>query len=209
MRSSAVGEDSATASFAGQHATFLNVHGVEAATDAVEAVWRSASSPSALAYRGRVGAGGPVLAGVAIQKLVAADVAGVMFTCNPISGADEIMVEAAWGLGEAIVQGLVIPDRYRIGRDGGVLERTPGFKTLAVRQQVGGGTRHAPVEGELVEQLCRAEAELRALHELTDLCDDVFGSEPHDIEWAFEAGALHLLQRRPITTPFGGAGPRG
>jgi pyruvate,water dikinase len=207
VRSSAVGEDSATASFAGQHATFLNVCGIQAAIEAVEAVWRSASSESALAYRERVGADGPVLIGVAIQKLVAADVAGVMFTCNPVTGADELMVEASWGLGEAIVQGLVIPDRYRLGRGGDVLEHAAGFKTLAVRQQVDGGTRHEPGEGELVEEPCVAAAELRALNELAVLCDDVFGSGPHDIEWAFEAGALYLLQRRPITTKPAAAVP--
>jgi pyruvate,water dikinase len=206
VRSSAVGEDSAGASFAGQHATFLNVVGVQATTEAVEAVWRSASSQSTLSYRRRVGADGPVLIGVAIQNLVAADVAGVMFTCNPVTGADELVVEASWGLGEAIVQGLVIPDRYRIARGGDVLEQAAGFKTLAVRQHADGGTRHEPVEGELVERLCLAVAELQTLQELAVLCDDVFDSGPHDIEWAFEAGALYLLQRRPVTTSPAAAG---
>ncbi len=199
VRSSAVGEDSAAASFAGQHATFLNVSGVQAVTEAVEAVWRSAWSESALAYRRRVGAEGQVRIGAVVQQLVAADVAGVLFTHNPVTGADELVVEASWGLGEAIVQGLVIPDRYRIGRGGDVLERTAGSKEVAVRLQADGDTRHEPVERELVEELCLAVAELRALHELAARCDDVFGSGPHDIEWAFEAGALYLLQRRPVT----------
>jgi pyruvate, water dikinase len=196
VRSSAVGEDSAGASFAGQHATFLNVRDV---VQAVGAVWRSASSQSALAYRRRVGAEGQVRMGVVVQRLVAADVAGVLFTCNPVTGADELVIEASWGLGEAIVQGLVIPDRYRIGRGGDVLERTAGSKEVAVRPQVNGDTRQEPVERELVEELCLAAAELRALHELAARCDDVFGPGPHDIEWAFDAGALYLLQRRPVT----------
>lgn len=199
VRSSAVGEDSAAASFAGQHATFLNVSGVQAVTEAVEAVWRSAWSESALAYRRRVGAEGQVCIGAVVQQLVAADVAGVLFTHNPVTGADELVVEASWGLGEAIVQGLVIPDRYRIGRGGDMLEQTAGSKEVAVRLQADGDTRHEPVEAELVEELCLAVAELRALHELAARCDDVFGSGPHDIEWAFEAGALYLLQRRPVT----------
>lgn len=204
VRSSAVGEDSAAASFAGQHATFLNVSGAEAVTEAVEAVWRSAWSESALAYRRRVGAESDVRIGAVVQQLVAADVAGVLFTHNPVTGADELVVEASWGLGEAIVQGLVIPDRYRIGRGGDVLEQTAGSKEVAVRLQGDGHTSHEPVERELVEELCLDVAQLRALHELAARCDDVFGSGPHDIEWAFEAGALYLLQRRPVTG-FGAA----
>jgi pyruvate, water dikinase len=82
-------------------------------TGAVEAVWRSASSEAALAYRRRVGASPAARIGVVVQEMVAAD---VLFTRNPVTGADEIVVEATWGLGEAIVQGLVIPDRYRIAR---------------------------------------------------------------------------------------------
>ena len=199
VRSSAVGEDSAAASFAGQHATFLNVSGVRAVIEAVEAIWRSAWSKSALAYRRRVGAEDQVRIGAVVQQLVAAEVSGVLFTHNPVTGADELVVEASWGLGEAIVQGLVIPDRFRIGRDGEVLERTTGSKEMAVRLQADGDTRHEPVERGLIEELCLATAELHALHELATRCDDVFGPGPHDIEWAFAGGALYLLQRRPVT----------
>lgn len=199
VRSSAVGEDSAAASFAGQHATFLNVRGVAAVAEAVEAIWRSAWSESALAYRRRVGAEGPVRIGVVVQKLVAADVAGVLFTRNPVTGADELVVESSWGLGEAIVQGLVIPDLYRVARTGEVLERRPGSKEVAIRLQTDGDTGREPVAPGLVEKLCLADTELRALFELASGCEEVFGVGPHDIEWAFEVGALYLLQRRPVT----------
>jgi pyruvate,water dikinase len=199
VRSSAVGEDSAAASFAGQHATFLNMCGVAAVVQAVGAVWRSASSQSALAYRRRVGAEGDVRMGVVVQKLVAADVAGVLFTSNPVTGADELVVEASWGLGEAIVQGLVVPDLYRVARTGDVLARRGGSKEIAVRLLTDGDTAREPVEPEFVEKLCLADTELRALFELAARCDDVFGSGPHDIEWALEAGSLYLLQRRPVT----------
>lgn len=199
VRSSAVGEDSVAASFAGQHATFLNVRGVAAVVEAVGAVWRSASSESALAYRRRVGAEGDVRIGVVVQKLVAADVAGVVFTCNPVTGADELVIEASWGLGEAIVQGLVVPDLYRVARSGEVLARTAGSKEVAVRLLADGDTDREPVEPRLVETLCLADTELRALFELASRCKDVFGPGPHDIEWAFESGALYLLQRRPVT----------
>lgn len=198
VRSSAIGEDSATASFAGQHATVLNVHGVAATAQAVEAVWRSAWSESALAYRRRIGAAGPVRMGVVIQRLVAADVAGVLFTRNPITGADELVIEASWGLGETVVQGLVVPDLYRVARTGEVIERRSGAKKVAVRRLASGGTRTEPVEPGLVARLCLADSHLRALSQIALGCAEVFGRGPHDIEWAFDAGAPYLLQRRPI-----------
>jgi pyruvate,water dikinase len=198
VRSSAVGEDSSAASFAGQHATVLNAHGVAATAQAVAAVWRSATSESALAYRRRVGALGPVRMGVVVQRLVAADVAGVLFTRNPITGADELVIEASWGLGEAVVQGLVVPDLYRVARTGEVIERRAGVKTVAMRRLTSGGTRTESVEPGLVARLCLADSHLRALSQVALRCADVFGQGPHDIEWAFDAGAPYLLQRRPI-----------
>jgi pyruvate,water dikinase len=200
VRSSGVGEDSATISYAGQHATVLNVRSIQAVAGAVEAVWRSASSEAALAYRRRVGAGPAARIGVVVQEMVAADVAGVLFTRNPVTGADEIVVEATWGLGEAIVQGLVIPDRYRIARNGEVLEQTAGSKQLAIRQHPDGQTCQQPVERELAGKQCLDSTQLHGLHQLAARCDDVYGTGPHDIEWALAADTLHLLQRRPVTT---------
>ena len=198
VRSSAIGEDSDAASFAGQHATVLNVLGAAATVRAVEAVWRSAWSESALAYRRRVGAAGPVRMGVVVQRLVAAEVAGVLFTRNPITGADELVIEASWGLGEAVVQGLVVPDLYRVARTGEVVEHRAGAKEVIVRRLAGGGTRAEPVEPGVAGRLCLADAHLLALSRVALGCDEVFGPGPHDIEWAFEAGAPYLLQRRPI-----------
>jgi hypothetical protein len=153
-----------------------------------------------LAYRRRVGASPAARIGVVVQEMVAADVAGVLFTRNPVTGADEIVVEATWGLGEAIVQGLVIPDRYRIARSGEVLEQTAGFKQLAIRQHPDGQTCQEPVERELAEKQCLDSTQLHGLHQLAARCDDVYGTGPHDLEWAIAAGTLHLLQRRPVTT---------
>ena len=199
VRSSAVGEDSTAASFAGQHATVLNAVGIAAVSEAVGLIWRSARSESAVAYRERVGADTTVRVGVVVQRLIAADVAGVLFTSNPVTGARELVVEASWGLGEAVVQGLVIPDRYRIAPGGEVLARTPGWKTVAVRPR-DGDTYEEAVEGALVEQLCIGDPELQGIHELAAGCDRVFGPGPHDIEWAIESNVLYLLQRRPVTT---------
>ena len=122
-----------------------------------------------------------------------------MFTCNPVTGKDELVVEASWGLDEAIVQGLVIPDRYRISRTGAVLESVAGGKNTAVRRDREGTTRQEPVAPELVDQLCLYGPQLTALRDLVDRCDDVFGAGPHDIEWAFEGQTLYLLQLRPVT----------
>lgn len=196
VRSSAIGEDTAAASFAGQHATFLNAAVIP---DAIEAVWRSGRTDSALDYRRRLGVDGPVLMGVVVQKLVAAEVAGVLFTRHPVTGADEILVEASWGLGESVVQGLVVPDQFRISRSGEIVSRRPGSKRTAIRPLGDGSTSSQPVEPRLVQQLCLTDDELGLLFDLVRDCDRVFGPGPHDIEWALEAGVLHLLQRRPVT----------
>ena len=200
VRSSAVGEDSADASFAGQHATLLNVHGVAEIVRAVETVWQSAWSESALAYRRRIGAATTVQMGVVIQRLVHADMAGVMFTRNPVTGADELVIEASWGLGEAVVQGLVAPDLYRVTRTGTTIERRAGMKKVAVRRVATGGTRAEPVDRALARQLCLGDDHLQALSQVARRCDEVFGPGPHDVEWAFSAGTPYLLQRRPVST---------
>lgn len=199
VRSSAIGEDGAAASFAGQHATKLNVLGGEAAVDAVVDVWRSGRTESALSYRQRMGATDEPQVGVVVQRLVASDVAGVLFTCNPVTGDDEIVIEAAWGLGESVVQGMVIPDRIRMTRDGAVLERVAGVKEIAVRKSPEGGTVHEALAPPVARRICLGYPELRSLHRLACHCDETFGAEPHDLEWAFQSNQIYLLQRRPIT----------
>ena len=119
VRSSAVDEDGADASFAGQHLTLLNVPSSEQLGAALSEIWWSANSDSAITYRQRVGLFTRPSVGVVVQALLDPDSAGVMFTQNPITGADERMIEASWGLGEAVVAGLVIPDSYRIASLGG------------------------------------------------------------------------------------------
>ncbi|MDQ1508443.1 MAG: pyruvate, water dikinase, partial [Actinomycetota bacterium] len=110
VRSSAADEDGADASFAGQHLTLLNVPSVNDLTAAVREIWWSANSDSAITYRQRVGLFARPTIGVVVQSLLDPESAGVMFTQNPINGADERMIEASWGLGEAVVSGRVIPD---------------------------------------------------------------------------------------------------
>lgn len=198
VRSSAVGEDSAEASFAGQHLTQLNVTDPAGLAKAVAAVWASARSEAALSYRARLGIDGQPRTGVVVQRLLDPEVAGVLFTRNPLNGADERMVEASWGLGEAVVAGSVIPDRFRIARDGTVLERTPGWKPVAQRLSGDGGTVEEPVPADLVEQLCLDDDRLAELHALASRCEQVFGAG-RDLEWAFTGQTLYLLQCRAVT----------
>lgn len=199
VRSSAVGEDSADASFAGQHATKLNVRRPQL-LDAVRVVWRSARTDSALAYRAKKGLPAEPRIGVVVQTLIEPVAAGVLFTRNPITGADERLIEAAWGLGEAVVNGTVVPDRARLDPRGNVLEVTPGEKDVKIWYGEGDGTIEIPVEPSLQRQMCLAPAHFEALHDLTERCRRVWGGEL-DIEWALGPDdRMYLLQCRPITT---------
>lgn len=199
VRSSAVGEDSGSASFAGQHATVLGVAPGEELLAAIRAVWMSGSRDAALAYRARLGRDEPSRMGVVIQPLIDASVAGVLFTCNPVSGARERVIEASWGLGESVVDGRVIPDRYRLSPDGTLIDRVFGDKRSELRARSAGGLADRPVPADRAAARCVDDDQLAALHELALRCDEVWDGD-HDVEWAFsQDGALHLLQRRPVT----------
>ncbi len=199
VRSSAVDEDSASASFAGQHLTLLNVHSAADVPGAVREVWWSANSDSAITYRQRVGLFTRPSVGVVVQTLLNPTAAGVMFTENPVTGADERMIEASWGLGEAVVNGVVVPDQFRLDRSCQVLERRAGRKRIAIRSLPSGGTFEEQVAPSQVNQLCLDDAQLAALGELALRCEQVYGPR-RDIEWAFQDGTLYLLQCRAITT---------
>jgi len=199
VRSSAVDEDGAAASFAGQHLTVLNVHSVADVPGAVRDVWWSANSDSAITYRQRVGLFTRPSVGVVVQTLLDPVVAGVMFTEHPVTGADERLVEASWGLGEAVVAGLVIPDHFRLDRAGRVLERKAGRKRIAIRSLPSGGTFEQQVPPAQANQLCLDDTQLSALGELALRCEQVYGPR-RDIEWALQDGTIYLLQCRAVTT---------
>ncbi len=198
VRSSAADEDGKMASFAGQHLTLLNVPSVDHVAAALNKVWWSANSDSAITYRQRVGQFTRPSVGVVVQALLDPTAAGVMFTKNPVTGDEERVVEASWGLGEAVVAGIVIPDHFRIARSGEVLERTPGFKKIAVRMVPGGGTVEDALAPDLVETLCLEDDHLAQLGELAATCERVYGPA-RDIEWALASGKIYLLQCRAIT----------
>lgn len=197
-RSSCVDEDGAEASFAGQHLTLLNILTPGDLDAALREIWWSANSDSAITYRQRVGLLSRPSVGVVVQTLLDPEVAGVMFTRNPVTGAPECVIEASWGLGEAVVAARVIPDTYRISGAGEILDRRAGVKKLAVRREVTGGTVEVEVEPGLVEALCLTDEQLGQLHALAMRCDEAYGPG-RDIEWAFAGGELYLLQCRAIT----------
>jgi pyruvate,water dikinase len=199
VRSSAVDEDGTEASFAGQHLTLLNVPSAEELPAALRDVWWSANSDSAITYRQRVGLFTRPSIAVVVQTLLDPEVAGVMFTQNPVTGADERVIEASWGLGEAVVAGLVIPDHFRLDRSGQVLERTPGRKQIAIRSVAGGGTVEEQIPADRAAQLCLDDDQLEELSRLALKCEQVYGPG-RDIEWAIADGTLYLLQCRAVTT---------
>jgi pyruvate,water dikinase len=198
VRSSAIGEDSDAASFAGQHATILNVRHERDVADAVLKVRESAHTESARAYRRTLGMDDAPRVAVVVQRMIEPDCAGVMFTRNPLNGSGERVIEASWGLGEAVVAGLVVPDNYALDEQGRVLRCTAGEKDVALRAAPEGGTVEEPVAAHLVDALCLDAGMLARLHELAVRCESLFG-RGLDLEWAFAGGALHLLQCRAMT----------
>ena len=138
------------------------------------------------------------LVGEVVQQLVDSEVAGVMFTRNPMTGANERVIEASWGLGEAVVAGIVTPDHWEMDVTGQVTSFIAGEKDIAIRR-TDTGTVEVPVDDDLVDVACLNGSQLRELNELALACDAAYGTTAHDIEFAFAGGQLFLLQRRPIT----------
>jgi len=198
VRSSAVGEDSETTSFAGQHLTTLNVCRAADALAAVEAVWRSGHAESALAYRRRLGVAGTPRIGAVLQELIDADCGRPL---HPQSSGRRGRARRGSRLGprrSGRPAGLVTPDRFRITRDGIVVERVVGEKDVAVVLAPEGGTHEIAVSVERVRRLCLDDRQLAELASLAELCERSFGGG-RDLEWAFADGALYLLQCRALT----------
>jgi pyruvate, water dikinase len=198
VRSSAVGEDSADASFAGQHLTVLNVMDADSMLSAICHVHASAFTTEAIAYRAKMGVTGEPAIAVVIQQQILSEVAGVMFTKNPLSGADERYIEASWGLGEAVVAGMVVPDSFRVSSEGNILEQVLGDKDVELLALAHGETMEGEVDDARQSILCLSESQLEKLHNLAVNCEAVYGQHI-DIEWAFHNDQLYLLQCRSIT----------
>jgi pyruvate, water dikinase len=202
VRSSAIGEDSAEATFAGQQETYLWVRGGRAVCEAVRDCWRSLHGETATSYRAHLGPAGETPAmGVAVQQMIDAAASGVMFTCNPVTGdPSTIAVNASWGLGLAVVGGEVTPDEYRLSKvTGELLGRTVSTKDVQYVAGESGGAVRVDVPDEQRKEPCLDDARLEALVEVGQRVERHFGSH-QDIEWAIDGeGELFLLQSRPVT----------
>ena len=207
VRSSATAEDLPDASFAGQQETFLNVKGEDEVVKMVQKCWSSLFTPRAIFYREQKGfAHEKVLISVAVQKMVNAKSAGVMFTIHPVTGEkDKIVIEANWGLGEAVVSGSVTPDEWIVDKNTlEILERRVVEKTVEyVRDPKTGKTIHAEVPPERRNVPCLTDEEVKKLAELGVLIEKHYG-KPQDIEWAIDRDlsfpeSVFIVQSRPET----------
>jgi phosphoenolpyruvate synthase/pyruvate phosphate dikinase len=202
VRSSATAEDSAGASFAGQHDTYLNVMDAESVLDSVRRCWASLWSSHAIHYRQQKGFDHfNVLMAVVVQEMINSVSSGVMFTMNPVTGDhSEIMINSAWGLGEAVVSGLVTPDNILVAKETGVVKETfIAPQTIMIALQPGGGTSQEPVPANRVNACSLTELEIAELVKLGLTLEQHYGA-PVDVEWCFTDGQVKLLQSRPITT---------
>ena len=200
VRSSATAEDLASASFAGQQETYLNVLGTEALAAAVTDCWASLWTARAMAYRAREGiAPDTVRLAVVVQRMVEAEAAGVMFTANPANGRrDQIVISAAWGLGESVVSGTVTTDDVVVeAGTGRVLSRRTADKEV-MTVYADHGTREQPVPAARRHQPVLDDRAAAALAGYGTRIADHFGA-PQDIEWARAGGEFFILQSRPIT----------
>ncbi|ELZ92320.1 phosphoenolpyruvate synthase [Haloferax volcanii] len=201
VRSSATAEDLPDASFAGQQETFLNVT-EEDLLDRVKECWASLFSERAIYYRNRKGfPHDKVDIAVVVQQMVDAEKSGVMFTRHPSTGKKEIIIEAAWGLGEAVVSGTVSPDNYVVSRESGEVETATiaDKKTMCVRDEESGETVMRDVPNGRRHERVLTDDEVSRLLELGELVEDHY-EKPQDVEWAVYDGEVYMLQSRPITT---------
>jgi pyruvate, water dikinase len=205
VRSSALGEDGEDATFAGQLESYLSIRGAEQVANAVRDCWVSLFGAPAIAYRAHVGQEEPAM-GVAVQQMVDAEVSGVLFTCNPVSGDPSMVaVNASWGLGLAVVGGEVTPDDFLVSKVTGevVRERVHVKDVEYVADVAGRGAVRVDVPEERRAVACLDRAALEALVEVGRRVEGAFGSH-QDVEWAIGRGRGHedglvVLQARPVT----------
>jgi pyruvate,water dikinase len=204
VRSSGTAEDLADASFAGQHDTYLDVSGAGDVVEAVRRCWASLWTARAVAYRARHGFEHlSVQLAVVVQTMARSEVSGVMFTANPLTTAtDETVINATWGLGEALVQGIVTPDQFVVEVPSfAMLEQTMGEKSVRIVGDgaVGQGVATESVPDSLRDRFCLDGDQVRELARLGQRVQTSYRGFPQDIEWALEDGEFYLLQARPIT----------
>ena len=200
VRSSATAEDLPELSFAGQQETYLNMRGDAMVLEAVQRCWASLWTARAIGYRARQGiAPQEVSLAVVVQELVPAEAAGILFSANPLTGArDQVMLSAAWGLGEAIVGGQVTPDTVLVSKaNGAIIEQQINAKdVMTVRTR--DGTQEEPVPAERRTQAVLNPAQAAELARVGGRIEALYG-RPMDVEWTLHEGRFSVVQARPIT----------
>jgi len=202
VRSSATAEDLPTASFAGQQDTSLNIVGPAAILHHVSRCWASLFTERAVTYRMRNGFDHRMgQMAVVVQQMVFPQAAGVTFTADPVTSNRKVVsVEASFGLGEALVSGLVNADVYKV-RDGDIVTKAIGTKQRAIHALPGGGTQEQPIEPAQQDQPALTDAQVLQLAQLGRRIEAHFG-RPQDIEWCLVDDGFQIVQSRPITTLF-------
>lgn len=198
VRSSAISEDSDTASWAGQFESFMNITR-DTLIDSVMKCWASVDDAMSYAETQQVSGNGLSIA-VVVQEMVDSDVAGVAFSVNPINhDPNQIMVEATFGLGELLVQGMVNPDNFVLSKsDSSIVSKHISTKTVMLAYK-DGVTQQVPVDEGLRETPCLSDNQLPELAQMVNRIEQYYGS-PQDIEFAYSDNVLNIVQSRPITT---------
>ena len=205
VRSSATAEDLPDASFAGQQETYLNIRGAEAVLQAVKKCWASLWTARAIAYRLKNKVDQTTIAlSVVVQELVDAQAAGILFTVNPVDGnADEVVINAAWGLGEAVVSGLVSPDTITVEKASGQISHYEVAEKAIMTVRTAKGTQEKVIKGRKRKTRVLTDAQVADLIGLARQIED-FYQAPQDIEWGWAEEHFYVLQARPVTTAANG-----
>ncbi|MCI4363430.1 MAG: phosphoenolpyruvate synthase [Thermoplasmata archaeon] len=201
VRSSATAEDLETASFAGLQETYLNVTGEEGILEAIRRCWGSLFTPRVLVYRGRKGFDhGAVQLAVLVQKMVDSAVSGILFTRDPNTGENHMIIEAGWGLGEAIVGGEVTPDHYVVdGVTQRIIHKQVSGQAWRLVRAAGGGNRREDVPTADQSRQKLTDERIGRLASLARVIESHY-RRPMDVEWCQEDGQLYIVQARPVTT---------
>ncbi|MDR7866687.1 MAG: rifamycin-inactivating phosphotransferase [Sporomusaceae bacterium] len=202
IRSSATAEDLPGASFAGQQDTFLNIVGETNLLECVRKCWASLFTDRAIAYRRRNGFDhAKVQLAVVVQRMVFPEVSGIMFTADPVTGNRAVVsIDASFGLGEALVSGIVSADLYKV-RDDKIIAKKIARKEVSIRAVPGGGTEKTPIAGDRQTEPALSNEDAVRLARMGRNIEEHFG-RPQDIEWCLADGEIRIVQSRPITTLF-------
>ncbi|OOC61707.1 phosphoenolpyruvate synthase [Paenibacillus ihbetae] len=202
VRSSATAEDLPHASFAGQQDTYLNIIGKDAILQHIRKCWASLFTDRAVIYRMQNGFGhGQVYLSVIIQKMVFPEASGIMFTADPMTGSRKVVsIDAGYGLGEALVSGLVSADGYKI-REDEIIEKRVAAKTMAIYARSEGGTETKPIHPDQQKSQTLTDEQILQLGRIGRQIEAYYG-QPQDIEWCLAQDNFYIVQSRPITTLF-------